>query len=261
MMENVRSKIGNPEFDQNMLENKLKKLKNISKRLFPVAVNLRKSELSEMEKHDQDGHVDYCDICMEFIESSVYCDQCHQKVCTVCFSKINKCPFCRNPVDTPQPVVTPQQDILQPFVEEINSIRARLEVEARVRSTIRLIFRSLELICQSGNHDIINQSQICRIMTRLTELTANDDFSLLEDNQEFKQIVRDVMRYESLFLSNTRQRLLTRNHFFRGLSNRIQQRSALYDSNHTRYRCSGCNAVFGTRDGCLHHARTAHPVL
>lgn len=36
-----------------------------------------------------------CPICMEHMLSDRRCSTCRQPVCTVCLSKVNKCPFCR----------------------------------------------------------------------------------------------------------------------------------------------------------------------
>lgn len=52
-------------------------------------------EVCEMQKNDLDGHVDSCNICTQFMKNSIVCGKCHNVICTGCYYKIYKCPYCR----------------------------------------------------------------------------------------------------------------------------------------------------------------------
>lgn len=106
-IDTVKTRLKNQKLDRqtkNVYIEKFKKLKVVSSQLLDKVVKLRSIEKSQMEKHDID-YYQTCDICFEKyqLDNGVLCPKCRQIVCLECYSKIDKCPFCRNILDTVKP--------------------------------------------------------------------------------------------------------------------------------------------------------------
>lgn len=107
-IDTVKTRLKNQKLDRQtrkVYAEKFKKLKVISGKLLDKVIELRSIEKTQMEMHDIDCY-ETCDICLEEyqLDNGVMCHKCRQIVCMKCYSKVDKCPFCRNVLDTVKPV-------------------------------------------------------------------------------------------------------------------------------------------------------------
>ncbi len=226
----------------NSIIKQMQKLTNAMKRL-------EMNEMEQMKLHDHDAYNDdhiiknepvfydveatECDICMtEYFDDGVTCSQCKKNICIQCYSKIDKCAFCRKSYEK-EPVQvthTNNEDEWRPVTNESSfrfhsawfpeewaityNIRVLREVYMRQHSL--QMTRAEQESCQS----MIRRGHYLytREMNRISRLT--------QANQPITQARRPVLTEPTI----------------------LQNANALN-------RCTYCHRDFKNKSACTNHTR------
>ncbi len=75
-----------------------------------------------------------CAICLNYYDDHINCNQCNKSVCLICYTKIDKCPYCRLKYDTPAPKITAEEALkkIDRSFETINELLERVEHSFRL---------------------------------------------------------------------------------------------------------------------------------